>query len=186
MQPQDDSARNDNIDMEVSSSNEAKTDVISDTRTNAELIREQMLGAEQIAEIELRWEDTFKVAAATGRIALSGPVTQLQAIARELKALEVSDCLRKPKANLSQAHNLSIQMFLDYMKNEQPSEHDILLIKAHRETFMKEAKRCTLTPEQIEEIPDSAIQEGATNFLDEDSNDRIQKIIKRNREENPI
>lgn len=68
-----------------------------------------------IDDLMLRWVDTVKVADSTSRAALSGPLTQLQAIRRETQDLAVPPCLAAGRAELVKGMDLIIQAFLDFM-----------------------------------------------------------------------
>ncbi|UNT63182.1 hypothetical protein IHE36_06875 [Acinetobacter towneri] len=70
-----------------------------------------------------RWFDALKVAGATPRIDLSGPVQELQKLKRDLDARQPkTDCEDMMRAELLSAYNHTIDGFLEFMmKNESQS-----------------------------------------------------------------
>ena len=86
-------------------------------RAEAEIERRHF-GFDKLKDIEDRWTDGYKVAEATGRIALSGPVQNLQAIRRDLKGTKVSECLAPAKAQLEQILDLTVDSFVGVMAQE--------------------------------------------------------------------
>jgi hypothetical protein len=169
--------------------------------SDEEVIRARMVGVEQLQQNLDEWQDAVKVAGATGRIALSGPVANLQAIRRKLDAIEVSDCLKEPKANLYQAYGGIINMFLGHMRKEETSEHDQLQVKAHMEAFAEKGRLCRMLPKEAEQktatgnVTENETKESVervtgepetSTSLDEDSNERIKRIIEQKRKENPL
>lgn len=50
--------------------------------------------AENLEEIAERWDDAIDIASSTSRIALSGPVSDLQEIRRETRQQEWPECAR--------------------------------------------------------------------------------------------
>lgn len=66
-------------------------------------------------DIYSRWKSADQVANVTSRIALSGPVTNLQNIKREADALVVAKCLSTAKTDMSQGMDKSIRGYLDFM-----------------------------------------------------------------------
>jgi hypothetical protein len=61
------------------------------------------------------WRDTVRVAGATSRIALSGPVTQLQRIRRDAQGARWPTCAEQAKRHLVQAMDDTIDGFLAFM-----------------------------------------------------------------------
>jgi len=82
---------------------------------------------EQINEINEEWEDAFEVAASTSRIALSGPVGELQAIQREASDLEPPDCLADDHEGYLVGMETFIGLFLGFMADPdfEPADLDI-------------------------------------------------------------
>lgn len=66
-----------------------------------------------------RFVDALQLAAAAPRVALAGPVSNLQAIARETEAIDVSNpCMQVPKQNLVAGMREIVQGFLAFMRDE--------------------------------------------------------------------
>lgn len=65
-----------------------------------------------------RWTDAVAVAGATARVALNGPVSNLQTIRRETEALVLPDCLSQSRKQLVDAMQLQIDGFLAFMRND--------------------------------------------------------------------
>jgi hypothetical protein len=66
-------------------------------------------------DIYSRWKSAETVAGASARIALSGPVMNLQSIKREADALVVSKCMLTAKANLSAGMDSIINGYIAFM-----------------------------------------------------------------------
>lgn len=65
-----------------------------------------------------RWDDAVRVAGATGRIALAGPVATLQAIHRETGQIAVPPCLDQGKAALVKSMESTVDGFVIFMRND--------------------------------------------------------------------
>lgn len=65
-----------------------------------------------------RWEDAVKIAGTTGRIALSGPVSAMQALRRDAEQITVSPCMDQAKGHLVKHMGSTIEAFLVFMRNE--------------------------------------------------------------------
>lgn len=94
---------------------------------------ERLVGFEKLKTLEKRWIDGSKLALSTSRIALSGPVQNLQSIARELREIKVSQCLAPAQAQLVEVVDLTVEAFMDFMQ-----QHDLTsnlkLIEAQKKT----------------------------------------------------
>ncbi|MBI2354850.1 MAG: hypothetical protein HYV06_07460 [Deltaproteobacteria bacterium] len=66
-------------------------------------------------DIYSRWKSAETLAGASSRIALSGPVMNLQNIKREADALVVSKCMLTPKANLTAGMDSIINGYIAFM-----------------------------------------------------------------------
>ena len=67
-----------------------------------------------------RWSDAIKVASASSRVDLSGPVKELQIIKRELSTKATKTyCEEYLKFNLVKAYDYAVEGFLSFMKDEQ-------------------------------------------------------------------
>ena len=64
------------------------------------------------------WEDAERVASTTGRIALSGPVTNPQTIRRDTAQLTVTTCLGPARDSLVKSMDATIEGFLTFMRND--------------------------------------------------------------------
>lgn len=74
--------------------------------------------AKPLLELYRRWADAEKLALATGRIALSGPVAAMQAIQREAEAFRSSPCLDSARKILVELTQKSSEGLLQFMARE--------------------------------------------------------------------
>ena len=75
--------------------------------------------AAALMDIYRRWIDAEKLAGATARIALSGPVAALQELKRQVIALPIPPCLAEAKTSLVSLIVKSADAHLEFMlKNE--------------------------------------------------------------------
>lgn len=75
--------------------------------------------AGQLLAIYRRWVDAERLASATGRIALSGPVATMQAVQREAESVAVPACLGDAKQALVDLTTKSTTALIEFMrKNE--------------------------------------------------------------------
>lgn len=70
-----------------------------------------------IDDLMSRWTDAQRVAGATGRIALSGPIASLQSLRREAETVVVPSCLASGKADLLQAMTIIVDAFFAFSLN---------------------------------------------------------------------
>lgn len=89
----------------------------------ARIAKEAQVAIKQIQGLATQYEDQIKLAASTGRIALSGPVDKLQTTRRQLQAITVPKCLERSKGLTSQAMDTGVNIFLDFMQDK-PSEEE--------------------------------------------------------------
>lgn len=82
-------------------------------------------GIDQLNTIENRWEDTQTLASSTARIALATPIGELQEIRRDLKKLDVSECLIPAKEALSSYMDSRISNFLNFMRETESTYFEI-------------------------------------------------------------
>lgn len=73
--------------------------------------------ADALNSARTRWVDAVRVADATSRVSLSGPVSNLQAIRRETDALLLPDCLAASRQKLTEGMQHQIDGFLTFMAN---------------------------------------------------------------------
>lgn len=90
------------------------------------LIESPKMSADDIKfyrDLSAKWSDALKVAGATPRIDLSGPVQELQKLKRELDARQPKTvCEDMMRGSLLRAYNYTIDSFLEFMmKNETES-----------------------------------------------------------------
>ena len=83
--------------------------------------------AEQMTEIQQEWEDSIDVAASTSRIALAGPVGELQSIRREASRIKPPVCIAEDHESYLEGMDTFIGFFLDFMADAdtEPDELDI-------------------------------------------------------------
>jgi hypothetical protein len=97
----------------------------------------------ELARIEQRWSDGVDVASATGRIALSPQVANLQSVRRDLEALEVSACLKPAKVSYVNHMNYVISSFLRFMREDKAgSESDMANARIEIGNYRKILTEC--------------------------------------------
>ena len=80
--------------------------------------KKDMLSAiASINAVRVRWDDAVKLAHTTARIALAGPVANLQSIKREISAMTVPTCLTSPKEKLAASMDTTINGFMQFMQD---------------------------------------------------------------------
>jgi len=90
----------------------------------AAVIAERAAVAAQMREQQrllVRWDDARKVANSAPRVALSGPVTQLQEVKRAVERQAASGCLARPTRELLSAMGMVIDGFVVFMANQADS-----------------------------------------------------------------
>lgn len=75
--------------------------------------------AEALLGLYRRWADAERLALSTGRIALSGPAANLQALQRESELLKVPACLGAAHATLNTLIAKSVEAILFFMSKEE-------------------------------------------------------------------
>lgn len=73
--------------------------------------------AEKMGEIQAEWDDAIEMAASTSRIALTGPVSDLQAIRREASGAEPPVCVTARHEVYLTGMDSFISFFLDFMSD---------------------------------------------------------------------
>lgn len=82
----------------------------------AKAVEDALQGAlKKVDDLSSRWADAARVAGATSRIALSGPVSNLQSLRREAKELTVPPCLDTGKEALLQSMDLTLEAYMTFM-----------------------------------------------------------------------
>lgn len=73
--------------------------------------------SDALTAAQARWKDAVRVADATSRVSLSGPVSNLQTIRRETEALMLPECLSSARKKLAEGMQVQIDGFLTFMAN---------------------------------------------------------------------
>lgn len=68
-----------------------------------------------ITPIQARWEDAVTLAGNTPRASLSGQISELQAIKRDLDTVEHGECLNTAHDNLKLHYQYTIDGFLEFL-----------------------------------------------------------------------
>jgi PHP family Zn ribbon phosphoesterase len=76
---------------------------------------------EQLLSLDEEFNDAVKVAESTSRISLSGPISELQAIAREINDLKVPACLEPAKKYYYKSADNEIMALLAFASQEKES-----------------------------------------------------------------
>ena len=71
--------------------------------------------ADAFSEVDQEWEDALNIASSTSRIALSGPVGQLQEIRRDASRLTPPACIADLHEDYIEGMDIVIGYFLDFM-----------------------------------------------------------------------
>lgn len=71
-----------------------------------------------IQSVASRWDDANALAGRTSRIALAGPVAELQSLRREVESTPVPACLALAKIHLTSAMDYTIQGYLEFMSDQ--------------------------------------------------------------------
>lgn len=74
-------------------------------------------GVARIKSVTIKWTDASKLAASTSRVAVSGPVSNLQSLQREISSLAVPACLIGVRDNLALAVKYEVDRFLIFMRD---------------------------------------------------------------------
>ncbi len=87
---------------------------------DAKAIRAAALG--RVAEFDGRWRDAQQLAQRTPRIQLASPVKDLQALARESRTLELSECLEPGREFWVAGLEAEVQSTLAFMAQERMAQ----------------------------------------------------------------
>jgi hypothetical protein len=82
------------------------------------------------------WNDASQVASSTARIALSGPVSELQALRRQAEALDVPLCAERAQAALLKHMDGMIESYLLFMRQENTWKQEDLMAAATKDIEM--------------------------------------------------
>ena len=91
----------------------------------AELIRRLSGQRSTVLAILNKWDDALKLAGITSRIALTQPLSQMQAIKREMEELKTNECLEKATKSATAGMNDAIfafEMFIKFPNNTVASD----------------------------------------------------------------
>lgn len=83
-----------------------------------------------LTDIYLRWNDAVKLANTTARIAVAGPVGNLQAIKQEADKLLVPNCLTAPKKKMVEGMDKIISGFIQFMGSANSPRLEAMLAQA--------------------------------------------------------
>jgi len=76
---------------------------------------------DEIQILAERWDDAMAVAQSTSRMALAGPISDLQAIKRDTGALGVPECLEPAKTTLVKSMDYGIDGMISFMGQDYDS-----------------------------------------------------------------
>lgn len=105
-------------DAELRESARQKEEKILAQRKAAEVKQGVAKSVADLNSVFAKWNDAYRLADATSRIALSGPVSNLQAIKREATGITVPACLDAAKQSLLDGMGATIEGFMTFMANE--------------------------------------------------------------------
>ena len=105
---------------------------------------EHMAELSAVDALHAKWGDARQIASSTGRIALAGPVKQMQDILRELESMPLVGCAQRVRAELTEGMTMELQGFLSFM---QQAPDDISAWSFHEakksyESARSEARSC--------------------------------------------
>ena len=84
---------------------------------------------EQIRAVKVKWDDADRLANASPRIGLPGPISTLQAIRREAAALQLPECVDKAKKELVDGMDTMIDGYIAFMSDA--SSGKIYALESH-------------------------------------------------------
>ena len=79
---------------------------------------ESLKALDAISKLVKRWDDASLLASSTARIALSGPISQLQSIRRESSDLIVPACISHHKELLIKSMDLTLDGYISFMQDK--------------------------------------------------------------------
>jgi hypothetical protein len=88
------------------------------------------------------WVPALQIASATGRIALSGPVQNLQAIYKKVKAEVVTGCAVAGKEGLVTNMYMIIEQFIAFMGSDPAEPMRSLIASRSYDEFLKSIETC--------------------------------------------
>ena len=87
-------------------------------KAERERVARETAAMKELDALLSRWNDASKIAGATSRIALAGPVSNLQNLKREAENLAMPECLDGGGASLVKSMDNTVQAYLVFMRNE--------------------------------------------------------------------
>jgi hypothetical protein len=90
-------------------------------------------------DIEARWLDAVDLASNTSRMSLSGPLSEMQAILREYKSLEVPECYEEIHEKFIESYEYTIDGFLAFLAQE--SDEQVSRLFRYSDTSFEDAMR---------------------------------------------
>ena len=96
-------------------------------------------GAQKLSALTKRWDDAQALASSTSRIALSGPVSNMQGIKRDVEAVQLPACLLPAKGALSASMSSTIQGFMSFMTQDSSgSSNSLAAARVDAEKYLAE------------------------------------------------
>ena len=92
-----------------------------------------------IGPLVRQWDDALIVASSTGRIALSGPVKDLQSIARSIEEAPYPACAETARNYYLAYMTYKIEAFIKFMAQESSTD-DLIMANVSYEQFQREVK----------------------------------------------
>ncbi len=92
-------------------------------RELAERLMVEKEAARQLALVLQKFDDANLLASSTPRIALAGPIQNLQQINRELQLTSVTPCLSQAKSDFYQGISYTIKRYLAFMRQEEEGSY---------------------------------------------------------------
>lgn len=98
--------------------------------------------AENLSDVAERWDDAVDIAESTSRIAMSGPISDLQEIRRETRAQDWPKCAEPAQAELVDWMDETIKAFLSFASQDDERTVQQYLENAdeHRVAFRRELR----------------------------------------------
>lgn len=93
------------------------------------------------AEVQVlltHWDDASSVAASTSRIALAAPISELQAIRRDLEGRELPVCMQKWQRLTLDGFAYSIEGYLAFMGNDEKTTEKMMILGSQQLVFAAE------------------------------------------------
>jgi hypothetical protein len=105
----------------------------------AEMIKRLNEQKEKILLVFKRWDDALKLAGMTSRIALAEPVSQMQAVRRDMEELKPNECFKKATKLAVEGMNDAIfgfELFIRFPSNSVASESTTERLKSSSDSIL--------------------------------------------------